>query len=102
MRILSKYKDLNNELTIMREMITPQDIQKKCICLQDQLDSCNYLAEEAFELDSNKLVEHDAEFMLNASLPINIVVQSLLVDNHIFSFKEFAQKLFSHIDIYSE
>lgn len=87
----------------MRDMtIRSKDIPKKCIFLEDQLNNCNYLAAQAFDLDANKLIEHDADFMVKASHVNETVVRSLTINSRVFDYRIFAEKLLAHIDLRTE
>ncbi|XP_074596538.1 SMC5-SMC6 complex kleisin component Non-SMC element 1 [Brevipalpus obovatus] len=98
--IAREYQAINEHLKKLCEtQITARDIQDKCENLTKNLTRSDSLSKEAFKLQANKIIEHDAEYMRDVSQINQLVVKALAIDSKTFDPSVFAEKLITHIGL---
>ena len=95
--IEKQYKMINQEVKKIHESGI-KDVIEDSKWLKSKLKTCNYLSKTAFETASQKCIEYDGEYFVNASEVNHILLNSLQADNHNFDAMIFAEKLITFIN----
>lgn len=97
LRIEKQYKIINQEVKHLQESGI-RDVIEGSNLLRSKLKACNNLSKTAFQTASQKCIEYDGEYFLNASEVNRILLNSLQTDARTFDPMVFAEKLITFIN----